>query len=437
MNPLNYTGVRPLLNFCVALILLVGLAASAHAQKPINYQGRVTVGGVNFEGTGQFKFALIDNIAQATASIGGLVNGSVSSIIVERGGAGYVSPPSVTILGGAGSGATATAQVTGGTISGITLTNGGAGYTSFPAVIFGPVAAVIGSAPVASVWSNDGTSVGGSEPASAVSLPVSKGLYSVGLGDTSLGMSPVPASSLINAPVSLRIWFNDGINGFQLLSPDQALNAVPNARVAELAAYARAAGVAMNARAAGFAMNAVPLGHREFTVAGTYQFTIPDGVYRICVDAWGATGGNGALYAINGQYFYGGPGGPGAYCRKMFDVVPGQECNITIGAAGILQFFPNPQPWWQSTDGGATTFQIAGTSNGLSAGGGGGGGNASDVSYGLPGTLGVPDPSAAFSRTGKIWFNVAATAIGLVNLPRPESNSSIQLLFDGYMLLTW
>src|SRR5687768_12670972 len=33
-------------------------------------------------------------------------------------------------------------------------------------------------------WSNDGTSVGGSEPEEAISLKVSKGLYSVLLGDS-------------------------------------------------------------------------------------------------------------------------------------------------------------------------------------------------------------------------------------------------------------
>ena len=51
---------------CIAAILfsLAYLSASASAQVPnlINYQGRVAVGNpaVNFDGTGQFKFALVD-----------------------------------------------------------------------------------------------------------------------------------------------------------------------------------------------------------------------------------------------------------------------------------------------------------------------------------------------------------------------------------------
>ena len=43
-------------------ILLFLAATALHAQVPqlINYQGRVAVGGVNFDGSGQFKFALVD-----------------------------------------------------------------------------------------------------------------------------------------------------------------------------------------------------------------------------------------------------------------------------------------------------------------------------------------------------------------------------------------
>lgn len=78
-----------------------------------------------------------------------------------------------------------------------------------------------------SYWSNDQTSTAGSQPATAVTLPVTKGLYSVLLGDASLAnMTPVPANVFINNDVRLRIWFNDGTKGFQLLSPDQRIAAV-------------------------------------------------------------------------------------------------------------------------------------------------------------------------------------------------------------------
>jgi hypothetical protein len=84
-----------------------------------------------------------------------------------------------------------------------------------------------------SFWSNDGTSTAGSQPTAAVSLPVANGLYVVPLGDTSIAnMQAVPASVFTNNDVRLRVWFNDGTNGSQLLSPDQRITSVGYAMVA-------------------------------------------------------------------------------------------------------------------------------------------------------------------------------------------------------------
>lgn len=48
--------------------LLLGAAAPAGAQVPsvLNYQGRVAVGGTNFDGTGQFRFALVNGAGSVT-----------------------------------------------------------------------------------------------------------------------------------------------------------------------------------------------------------------------------------------------------------------------------------------------------------------------------------------------------------------------------------
>src|SRR5881227_2903240 len=121
------------------------LCANLHAQVPqlINYQGRVVVGTSNFNGSGQFRFALVN----------------------------------------------------------------AAGTTTF--------------------WSNDGTSVNGSQPTNAVSLSVSSGLYSVLLGDTAItNMTAIPTSVFNNSDVRLRVWFNDGSTGSQQLTPDQRIAAV-------------------------------------------------------------------------------------------------------------------------------------------------------------------------------------------------------------------
>lgn len=133
-------------------IVLAGLQMGAlMGQVPsmLNYQGRIAVSGVNFDGTGLFKFALVN-------------------------------------------------------------TNG-----------------------TQTFWSNDGTSTAGSEPTAAVSIDVESGIYSVKLGDTSLpNMTAVPATVFGNADVRLRVWFNDGVNDSQLMSPDQRITAVGYAMMA-------------------------------------------------------------------------------------------------------------------------------------------------------------------------------------------------------------
>ncbi|MDA7666562.1 formylglycine-generating enzyme family protein [bacterium] len=131
----------------VTTVALITSTLNAQVPQMISYQGRVAVGDpqVNFDGTGEFRFALVN------------ANGSTS------------------------------------------------------------------------YWSNDGTSTDGSEPTGAVSLPVTKGLYSVLLG---ANMTPIPSSVFANPDVHLRVWFDDGTNGSQLLTPDQRIAAVGYAMVA-------------------------------------------------------------------------------------------------------------------------------------------------------------------------------------------------------------
>ena len=144
------------LPFALAILICLHLlSAPVHAQVPglINYQGRVAVSGTNFEGTAQFKFALVDTTGTTT------------------------------------------------------------------------------------YWSNDGSSSAGSEPGTAVTLTVTKGLYSVLLGDTTLThMTTIPATVFTNPDVRLRVWFNDGPHFSQLLTPDQRIAAVGYAMVANAVA---------------------------------------------------------------------------------------------------------------------------------------------------------------------------------------------------------
>jgi hypothetical protein len=135
------------------LFVTLGLAAlSAAAQVPgiISHQGKVTVNGTNYTGSGQFKFALVD----------------------------------------------------------------AAGTNTY--------------------WSNDGSSSGGVEPTSAVTLSTARGVFSVNLGDTNVAnmTQAIPADAFTNSAVYLRTWFNDGVDGSQLLTPDRQITSVGYALVA-------------------------------------------------------------------------------------------------------------------------------------------------------------------------------------------------------------
>jgi len=199
------------------------------------YQGRVTDNGTNFNGAGFFEFALVtstntSSTATATANLTGTF---VTSYNLVSGGSGYTTAPTVTISGGGGSGATATATISGGMVTAINPGSAGSGYTSIPTVTIAPPPPNIA---YTTYWSNDGTSVNGSEPSAVVSVTVNSGLFTVVLGDTTQSnMMAVPAA-LFNLPnLQLRIWFNDGVSGFAALSPVQNLTPTPYATFASFA----------------------------------------------------------------------------------------------------------------------------------------------------------------------------------------------------------
>ena len=206
----------------VALLSAIVPGSPLWAAVPVllNYQGRAVVNGTNYDGTGQFKFALVDpgtNTSRQAAATAHLTGQFVTSVDVVDGGAGYVSVPSVAFSGGGGSNATAYALLGVGTVTGIVVTGAGSGYLTPPEVLIDPPPALFS---FATCWSN-GTG--------AVSVPVSKGLYSVLLGDTNLpNMAALAPSVFDNGNLRLRVWLNAG-SGFEQLMPDQRLTAAPYA----------------------------------------------------------------------------------------------------------------------------------------------------------------------------------------------------------------
>jgi N-acetylneuraminic acid mutarotase len=93
--------------------------------------------------------------------------------------------------------------------------------------------ALVGNSGSPVFWRSDGAD-GAGEPAVAVNLPVSNGLFTVVLGDSAVpGMAVLPPGVFANTAVYVRIWFDDGVNGFAQLSPDQRITAVGYALIAD------------------------------------------------------------------------------------------------------------------------------------------------------------------------------------------------------------
>lgn len=228
----------PRLTALAALLALFTPALRAQVPQMISYKGRVAVGAVNFDGSGQFKFALVNS-------------------------------------------------------------DGTSRY-----------------------WTNSAdTTPADGVPDNAVTLAVTKGLYSVLLGNTTLtAMTAISNSVFANSDVRLRVWFNDGTNEFQLLTPDQRIAAVGYAIMAGNVADGAITAAKIAAGAVGTPQLASNLSLSR-TTTGTFSgsgagltsvpFTITDGSVTGSMLASGITlagtttgifsGSDAALSALNGS----------------------------------------------------------------------------------------------------------------------------------------
>ena len=295
----------------LALLFTVFSPKGIFAQNVVvTYQGRVGDNGTNFSGTGQFEFALVtsSNADQtATAAVTNLDGGFIIGIGVTSGGSGYVTAPAVTIFGGGGSNATATAVITNGVVTAINVDDAGSHYSSTPTVT---IAAPPANVTYTTYWSNDGTSVADSEPSAAVSLGVTNGLFTVGLGDITVPNMTAISASLFNQPgLQLQVWFNDGANGFAALSPVQNLTTAPYAAYADYAGMVSDSALPTNAiftgsiTASGFSgsgTNITSLNASSLTT-GTVPLTSLSGITsnQIAAATWQlATNLNGGIAAL-------------------------------------------------------------------------------------------------------------------------------------------
>lgn len=87
------------------------------------------------------------------------------------------------------------------------------------------IIATTSTSSVFSIWSNDGTSVAGSEPTNFFDVSVTAGVFDIMIGDTTVsGMAAIPAIMFNrDDELKVRVWFNDGVHGYQQLAPDRRL----------------------------------------------------------------------------------------------------------------------------------------------------------------------------------------------------------------------
>jgi N-acetylneuraminic acid mutarotase len=270
------------------ILLLLGLIHANLYAVPglLNYQGKLATDGVNFDGVGNFKFALVDggaDASQAASATAVIAFGFVVNASIDNPGSGYTEVPEV-LVNGDGSGALARAEIQNGAISSIIIENAGSGYTTANFQIAAPNSALS----YITHWSHDGTSAAGLPPVSSVQIPVTAGMYSVQLGDTSIpGMQEIPHNTFSNNDVRLRVWFNDGTqSGYQQLTPDQRITAVGYAMVAAdvtdgaITSNKLAAGAITSAKLASGAVTADKIADGSITAnklaAGSLTATLAD-----------------------------------------------------------------------------------------------------------------------------------------------------------------
>lgn len=307
---LAHHGLFRLLAACCIFLALVGKVAAQNTQ--VTYQGRLLNDGTPYNGLGQFQFALVTSTNAnhtATATANAPSGGYITGYVVTLGGNGYVTPPIVTVFGGGGSNAAAHANLTGGTVSSVSVDNpGNGGYASAPTVLIAPPPASIS---YTTYWSNDGTSINGSQPSAPVYVAVSNGLFTVVLGDTTQpNMAAIPASLFNRPDLQLRIWFNDGVHGALALDPVQSLTPTPYAAYANIASnLVNGLTVQQNTNGApniigGASINYVSNGVVGATIAGGGAVNYNNGhsyTNRIIGDFGTISGGFGNVAAVGGS----------------------------------------------------------------------------------------------------------------------------------------
>ena len=232
MSKTMTTRANDLKGLLLGLVLASAWASTSLAEiVPVIHYTDSVPGASPLVKSAYFKFAIVDMgvsetrqgvTATATAIVS---NGIVTSIVVNTSGSGYKTPPEVKMTGGGGSGAKATAILTNGMVSSIKVDTKGTKYTGKPTVIISQPGLITAQKYI-TYWSNDGTSVDGSEPSKSIPVSMNSGMFSVHLGDMTYGsaMKALTADLADKGPCKLKVWYSEKPEGpFLALDPDQLL----------------------------------------------------------------------------------------------------------------------------------------------------------------------------------------------------------------------
>ncbi|MEK7711197.1 MAG: hypothetical protein AAB341_04795 [Planctomycetota bacterium] len=187
-------------------------------------------------------------------------------------------------------------------------------------------------------------------------VPVTNGLFSIVVP---LTLPPSGSASYLEAQVRPGVGATcASTTGFSVLDPRQKITPAPIATFAS-AVTSNPPAVrgairlnTVNGQFEGFngafwipftTGDPIPPGNtQDFTVPGTYEFIVPEGLFALGVDLGSAGGGGGGssstAAATSCDSIVGGggsgAGGGGGFIRAVMDVVPGETLDITVGAGG-------------------------------------------------------------------------------------------------------
>ena len=181
----------------------------------------------------------------------------------------------------------------------------------------------------------------------------------------------------------------------------------------------------------------------------TNYFTVPAGVTKLYIEAWGGgggAGGAGSSYYGGGYYIVtGGSGGAGGYARGVIEVTPLECLIIEVGNAGTNGAsvpLTSGEDGFPGLDGGDTFIAASKDTNDvlfLCGGGGGGDGGPSDFSAPNPGTGGEAEPSAGIQRPGfpgDSAPNAGFGAVGPLGTLQPVLNPVVPQDLGPYSFVT-